>query len=635
MSDVSLSLDLDAKQLYQELQNVSGKFVAFAQKTEETSQRVSKSGGGFGAGFGKAFAFLGGTAAITGALRGIVDYGDRVKDLSQRFGVSAVALQQFGNAAGKNGSSLEAVAMGFNKLEISRSKALGGDERMIATAKNLGLTFDDLKSKSPDQLMNLIGHSAMNAADMVKFLGKGALELRPTLAGLSDGTIEYGKAISDIDVTRLDEASDTFKTLKEDLLILGGSIVGPFVSAWKQGINSIITLLLSLHQAEETIINAGIKLMGGDFKGAKQELKQGAAEVIGQITDRAAENRKIAEGKQDLAEGKVERKFGGGEGGGDGGEATFDEDGEEIGDGTPRKSKKGGASADASARKREENQNKIEENAIRRSGGDVDSKLATRDIAQGLVAHALAVDPDAKLEQEAKISTGAVALDKAGTAAADKQRTADEKKRADAEKKARETKEAADDSEKAKSEAKEEENQRKVEAAQVEDKSLRDLADELGKSPEERQADRKAKRRDDNLMQRARAQRKDEADRRRRGAYLGHGYQTKSDEPGSGLHSSGLTSSGLTSTGLSPKLSDDDWHAQFKPGGKKGKRSDGRLSDTDWHAQFQSSRAQQVKTGMDHAYNQTSNKPHKEALTKTEELLEAIRENTGGLGKNK
>src|SRR5205809_1016960 len=103
MSDVSVSLDLDAQQLYQELQQVQSHFAQFAAKT---TQEGEKAGAGFSAGFKGGFGGLG--SSLAGALAGlgigaeiksVIEYGTKIEDLSRRFGVSTEALQKFGNAA--------------------------------------------------------------------------------------------------------------------------------------------------------------------------------------------------------------------------------------------------------------------------------------------------------------------------------------------------------------------------------------------------------------------------------------------------------------------------------------------------------------------------------------------------------
>jgi hypothetical protein len=164
-------------------------------------------------------------AGFANEIQKLLEYGKRIDDLSKRYDVNAEALQRLGNAAELNGSSLEGVAKGFNKLEIAQSRALAGNESLLKSFLALGINVDDLRKLSPEEILVKIGKSSMNAADLVKVLGKSALDLRPVLAGLADGTIQYGKAISDVDIKQLKEADATWKTTGQTIEILTGKIL--------------------------------------------------------------------------------------------------------------------------------------------------------------------------------------------------------------------------------------------------------------------------------------------------------------------------------------------------------------------------------------------------------------------------
>jgi hypothetical protein len=167
-----------------------------------------------------------GVSGLEEGVRKAVEYGAQISDLSTRFGVSAESLQKLGNAAELHGSSLEGVAKAFNKLEIAQSRALAGSTGQIEAFAHLGVSVDDLRKLSPEEIMVKLGKSSMDAADMVSILGRNALELIPTLQGLADGTIKYGKAISDLNIQKLKEADDAWKRLGQDLEIGGGHAVG-------------------------------------------------------------------------------------------------------------------------------------------------------------------------------------------------------------------------------------------------------------------------------------------------------------------------------------------------------------------------------------------------------------------------
>jgi hypothetical protein len=218
--DASVSLGLDAKEF-------DARLAAIESKVGQASKSMSKSFGGVSlGGLGGALGGFLSVSAVAAAGKAVIDYVARVQDLSDRFGVSTDAIQHFGNAAEKNGSSLEAMTMGFNKLEIARSKALKGDHELIGSFHELGISINDLQKLKPEELVTKIGASSMKAADMVKVFGKSALELRPTLAGIADGTIKMGDAIDGINIKRLKEAQDEWKKLFEVLTIKGGTAIG-------------------------------------------------------------------------------------------------------------------------------------------------------------------------------------------------------------------------------------------------------------------------------------------------------------------------------------------------------------------------------------------------------------------------
>ena len=66
-----------------------------------------------------------------------IEKGDQLQDLANRFGISASALQEVGNAASLSGAGVEDVASAMNKLAVNAGKAIGGDDAMIESFQNL------------------------------------------------------------------------------------------------------------------------------------------------------------------------------------------------------------------------------------------------------------------------------------------------------------------------------------------------------------------------------------------------------------------------------------------------------------------------------------------------------------------
>ena len=287
--------------------------------------------------FARSIAFGG----VLAATKSVIEYGAKVFDLGQRFGVSTTAIQRFGNAAEKNGSSLEGMTMGFNKLEIAISKALGGDEKMLQHFSALNVTIEDLKNLSPEQIMLKLGTSTMNAADTVAILGKNGLSLRPTLQGLANDTIEFGKAIDSVRIDQLKRADDTFKTIYETLKIVSAYLVGPIF----EGID---TLSHEIMAAFADIKDMGIGTWQAIWAAAKGD-PAGIAAAVAKMKD-AMESAVLGTGKgtgaeimRDLDASRTIKRSRPATGAGLPDEELFDESGASVGRVGPGKGRASGS----------------------------------------------------------------------------------------------------------------------------------------------------------------------------------------------------------------------------------------------------------------------------------------------------
>jgi hypothetical protein len=204
----------------------------FNSGLDQSEARVKKfkavASGAFGGELGKKLAGYFGGVAIAGALKGIVDRADEIADLADRFQVPTDALQKMGLVAEKNGSSLEGVAMAYNKLAINQDKALAGSDEMRQNFEDLGISMADLQSLSPDQLMEKIGQGSMHASSLVGALGKSALELVPTLEQLKGASV-HG-IISEDEVKRLSDFKDQATEIGRVLQTWGAFIANGLIA---------------------------------------------------------------------------------------------------------------------------------------------------------------------------------------------------------------------------------------------------------------------------------------------------------------------------------------------------------------------------------------------------------------------
>jgi len=203
--------------------------------------RLQNKVGGFAKGLGAAFAGAFALDKLISGFSAAIEKGDQLQDIAEKFGLSASKLQMLGNAASVYGSSLENVSMGLNKLSLAQQRAAAGDEGLIKTFREVGISMEDLKGMGPEDVFLRIADSfASGANDGRQFLivndllGKAQTDLIKVMNQGSAAIIEQGTSIgvwSDETIARLSAASDAIKTLQNLWTVAFGSIAASIIKA--------------------------------------------------------------------------------------------------------------------------------------------------------------------------------------------------------------------------------------------------------------------------------------------------------------------------------------------------------------------------------------------------------------------
>jgi hypothetical protein len=202
--------------------------------------------------------------ALTVGAKSVVDYGQRIFELGKRFDVSTTELQQFGNAAERNGVSLEQLAKAFNRLDVALAQARAGSKEMQAALVALNVNDWADRSITLSHAMIEIGTSAMEANSALKVLGREGTAMRETLRSLADGSEQLGSAIDPATIEKLHKFSETMKMIGQESKIAGANFITFFIDPIKKGADDINNAFD--HMAH------GAKLIGrGSFlEGAKE-----------------------------------------------------------------------------------------------------------------------------------------------------------------------------------------------------------------------------------------------------------------------------------------------------------------------------------------------------------------------------
>jgi hypothetical protein len=217
--------------------------VATAKLTLEKSSFESglKQAEGAVANFAKQTAgLLAGAFAFDKILEGFssaIEKGDQLQDLANRFGVSASALQEVGNAASLSGAGVEDVASAMNKLAVNAGKAIGGDDAMVKAFEDIGLSVAKLQGMSPQDIFYALSESIQNTANPLEAFakaqsvaGKSVGALMETLRMGPSAIQEMGDAMgiwSDDEISQLGAASDAIKEFQNTQTIwFGKTLIG-------------------------------------------------------------------------------------------------------------------------------------------------------------------------------------------------------------------------------------------------------------------------------------------------------------------------------------------------------------------------------------------------------------------------
>jgi hypothetical protein len=178
---------------------------------------------GLAAGFGIAI----GVTALTGFAKNAFDVAAAMDESAQKMGVTVEAFQRLNLAATQNGISQESLAGAMAKFNKNIGLLAQGSPQAAAAFAKIGLSFDDLKGKAPEQQLAIIADALNKLPDVqqrvavgAQIMGRGFSELLPLINGGSAGLEHYAEVskqqgeLSTEDAKQLDALSDSWDRLK-------------------------------------------------------------------------------------------------------------------------------------------------------------------------------------------------------------------------------------------------------------------------------------------------------------------------------------------------------------------------------------------------------------------------------------
>ena len=238
----TLTIDLIGKsaKLTAELRKANKNTEHWANKTRKMVNSSAKVMAGFG---------VAGVAALTAIYTKNAQFIDQQAKTADRLGLTTQALSGLHHAAEQTGASTEALNMGLQRMtrRIGQVAATGSGEAKVALDQ-LGISIDEIKSKSPDEQFALIAEKMADVSSQgqkvfltQKLFDSEGVKLLNTLnlgadgiKAMMDEAEALGFAINRVDAAKVEMANDAFDRAQKSTHSFGQALAtetAPIIAA--------------------------------------------------------------------------------------------------------------------------------------------------------------------------------------------------------------------------------------------------------------------------------------------------------------------------------------------------------------------------------------------------------------------
>jgi tetratricopeptide (TPR) repeat protein len=234
MADVTTTFAAKDESFAKTVDNLNGRLQGFQAETEGFTGKVGQMAKSF-ADFaipiaGVAAAFFGAKGAVS-AFSDAIRIGGELNDLAARTGETAGELAVLQRAFQNAGMSGGEVGTMLNRLQRFMIEASEGGKTQVEAMEKLGLSYDELKTKSPSEQLQILAQRiaaiddpAQRSAIAMQIFGRGGGEMMPLLRAmgveLDNARAQLGSYPAAIDRANkaLDTIGDNFVAVKNKVV---------------------------------------------------------------------------------------------------------------------------------------------------------------------------------------------------------------------------------------------------------------------------------------------------------------------------------------------------------------------------------------------------------------------------------
>jgi hypothetical protein len=241
------SMDAGLTQAVKKIEKAATDMSRAVQRTRNAGRgKDSEEGGLFGSMIGKLAGFTAGLFAVEKLkdfVVGIVDMAGALNDMSENLGVSVERLQEMQGVFGESGIGAEKFGKAMSSLASNIEQAKGGNEDAIKDFEALGVSLDDLRNLSPDEVLLKIadatkemGSAGEKTVKLEAVFGKVGKSMVGAMSQGSEAIKEAGNAMtimSEENAKALDQLGDDTARFWNGFKAMSGNALGVFSRSWK------------------------------------------------------------------------------------------------------------------------------------------------------------------------------------------------------------------------------------------------------------------------------------------------------------------------------------------------------------------------------------------------------------------
>ena len=268
------SILIEDKEAINAMKNVDKK----GKDTAKGFQDIAKKGLGIGLAVGGAAVAAGG--ALMGLANKASETTDRVDKMSQKLGMSRKGFQEWDYAMSQSGVSIDSIGAGMKSV-TNQFDELGKGGKIATNAfGKIGLSFDDLKGKTQEEIFDLtikglqgVEDTTVRAALANDLLGRSGAELAPILNEGAEGVENLKNRAHELGLVMSDDAvdagvlfGDTMDDLKSSFGMVFTELGVQLIPILQKLATWIIANMPQIKETIKTTMEVASTVIGGTVK---------------------------------------------------------------------------------------------------------------------------------------------------------------------------------------------------------------------------------------------------------------------------------------------------------------------------------------------------------------------------------